>query len=278
MNYKIVADSSCELNKDIKSAHNIELVPLVLRLEDNIYTDDSSLNLKEYLKDMANCKSAPKSSFPSPDDFKKKYDGSESVFVVTMSSQVSGTYNSATLARDIYKEESEEKFIHIFDSHSASVGETITCLKIAELAKVCMNESEVVEKVNQYIRNLKTFFLLENFDHLVKSGRLNPLLAKIDTMLAIKPIMGADENGNIKLFDKARGYKKAFSRLIEIIGEQGSDLENRVLGIAHCNCFQRALELKEEVLRKYKFKDIFIVEMSGLTSTYADEGGLVIAF
>jgi DegV family protein with EDD domain len=278
MKIKIVADSSCDLNKEIKNQYDIHLVPLTLELGDKKYIDDETLDVKQYLKDMSACETAPKSACPAPQEFMRNFEGDESVFVVTMSSQISGTYNSALIAKNIFLEDIENKFIHVFNSLSASVGETLVCLKIAEFAKLNFSELEIVDKVNKYISELKTFFLLENFDHLVKSGRLNPILAKIATMLSIKPIMGASEEGTIKLFDKVRGYKKAFSRFIDMIEENGTNLESKILGIAHCNCMQRAVELKEEILKRYNFKDIIIVEMSGLISSYADEGGLIIAF
>ncbi|MFZ5353056.1 MAG: DegV family protein [Bacillota bacterium] len=278
MNYKIIADSSCDLNDELRKQLDIKLVPLTLRLEDRIYIDDESLNLPEYIKDMNQSKTSPKTSCPSPNDFMEHYEGNESVFVVTLSSKLSGTYNSAVLAKSMIMENISNKFIHVFDSLSASVGETLICLKINELAKINLKENEIVEKVTGYIKEMRTFFLLESLEHLAKAGRLNPIVAKIASMLSIKPIMGSDGDGNIKLYDKVNGYKRAFKRMIDTIGEEGIRLEEKVLGIAHCNCLQRAVEFKEEVMKKYKFKDVFIVEMAGLSSTYADDGGLVIAF
>ena len=278
MNIKIVADSSCDLTQEMKDQMNIELVPLTLRLGDKEYIDDVNLDVEGYVRDMAKCSTSPKTSCPSPNDFVRSYRGDESVFVVTLSSKLSGTYNSAVLAKDLYAEEVGQKFIHVFDSLSATIAETLISLKIHELAKKNLQESEIVEKVTAYIKEMKTFFLLESLEHLAKAGRLNPLVAKVATLLSIKPIMSDDGNGNIKLYEKVNGYKRAFKRLVEVIEEEGTKLEDKVLGIAHCNCLDRALQFKEEVLKRYNFKDIVIVKMAGLSSTYADDGGLVIAF
>lgn len=275
---KIIVDSCCDVNSEMKEAMNLELVPLVLSLEDKNYIDDESLNIKQYINDMAECKTPPKTACPSPETYMNKYKGKEHTFVVTLSSALSGSYNSAVLAKNIFLEEVGNKFIHVFDSLSASAGETIIALKIQELAKLNISESEIVDKVSKYIKEMKTFFLLESLDHLVKNGRINPIVAKIASMLSIKPIMGGDETGNIKVVDKIRGYKKALIRLAEIIGEEGKNLEEKVLGIAYCNCCERALEFKEEVLKRYKFKDIILMEMGGVSTTYADDGGIVIAF
>lgn len=277
MKVKIVADSSCDLNEELKNKMNIEIVPLTLKLGDKEYIDDENLDIKEYIREMNKCKTPPGTSCPSPQEYMKSYEGPESVFVVTLSSKLSGSYNSAVLAKDMFVKEIGNKFIHVFDSFSASIGETLISLKINEVAENANEESEIVEKVSNYIKEMKTYFILESLEHLAKAGRLHPLIAKIASVLSIKPIMGGHE-GSITLIQKVRGYKNAFKRLVEIIGEEGSKLDEKVLGIAHCNCLNRALKLKEEIMKRYNFKDIIIVEMAGLSSTYADDGGIVLAF
>jgi DegV family protein with EDD domain len=278
MAYKIVADSSCDLTEDMKRDLNIEFAPLKLQLLDKVYIDDESLNIKAYLHAMKECPESPKTACPSPQDFMKHYEGDEAVFVVTISKELSGTHNSASLAKDIYLEDHPEKFIHIFNSKSASSGETLIALKIADCVKRGLTNEQIVEEVETYIENMHTFFLLESLDHLAKAGRLNHVVAKIASLLSLKPIMGATEEGTIKLFHKVRGYNKAFNKFVDTIGEYGNDFESKTLAIAHCNCFERAVAFKEEVSKKYPFKEIIIVEMAGLSSTYADDGGLVIAF
>src|SRR3712207_878944 len=278
MDIKIVTDSGCDLSQELKENMNVEAVPLTLQLEDKEYIDDENLDILKYIKDMAECKTSPKTACPSPQDYMESYKGNEKVFVVPLSSKLSGSYNSAVLAKNLFLEEINNKFIHVFDSVTASVGQTVIALKINELSKLNLGEIDIVEKINKYISEMKTFFLLESLDHLAKAGRLNPIIAKVANMLSIKPIMGSNDDGTIRMVEKTRGYKKAFKRFIDIIGEEGSNLEQKVLGIAHCNCLERALKFKEEVLKRYNCKDIVVVEMSGLSTTYADNGGLVIAF
>ncbi|NLL69898.1 MAG: DegV family protein [Epulopiscium sp.] len=278
MTVKIVADSSCDMTEEMRKELDVEIVPLTLQIGDKIYTDDEHLDIQMYLKDMKEYAEAPKTSCPSPQQFMKAYEGKESVFVVTLSSALSGTYNSAVLAKNMFLEEVGEKFIHVFNSFSACVGETLISFKISDLAKKNINEWEIVEKVTKYIEEMKTFFLLESLENLSKAGRLHPVIAKIANVLSIKPIMGSTDDGHIRLVHKARGYKRAFQKFIDTIGEEGTNLEEKVLGIAHCNCLNRALDFKKEVQKRYNFKEIIIVEMAGLSSTYANDGGLVIAF
>lgn len=278
MAIRIIADSCCDLTDQMKKEMNVEMVPLTLSLEHKEYVDDENLDIKEYIHDMAASRTSPKTACPSPERYMNSYKGPESTFVVTLSSALSGSYNSAVLAKNMFVEEVGQKFIHVFDSLSASAAETLIVHKIHELAKLNISDTEIVDRVTKYINEMKTFFLLESLDHLAKAGRLNPIIAKIASILSIKPIMGEDGHGNIRLVEKVRGYKNAFMRLAETIGEEGKNLEEKVLGIAYCNCLERAQEFKQEVLKRYKFKDIILVEAGGVTSTYADDGGIVIAF
>lgn len=278
MSVKIVADSSCDLNTELKRELGITLVPLTLQIGKNFYRDDESLDVKTLLMEMEQCPTSPKTSCPSPNDFIKAYEGTESVFTVTLSSALSGTYESAMLAKKMLLENAEDKFVHVFDSFSASIAETLISIKISELAKKSYDNLQIVDKVNEYVKGMKTLFLLESLENLMKNGRLGKVKGKIASLLNIKPIMGATEDGNIKLVESVRGYRRAFMRFIEIIGEQGDKLEEKVIGIAHCNCLERAEEFKRELLKRYRFKDIIIVETAGLSSVYANQGGIIVAF
>ena len=278
MSVKIVADSSCDLNEDLKRKLGVTLVPLTLQIGEKSYRDDETLDVKVMLKEMAECPTSPRTACPSPNDFMKAYEGPESVFAVTLSSALSGTYESAMLAKKMLLENAEDKFVHVFDSFSASIAETLISIKIFELARKNLDNLQIVEKVNEYIKEMKTFFLLESLENLMKNGRLGKVKGTIATLLNIKPVMGATEDGNIKMVESVRGYKRAFMRFVDIIGEQGEKLEEKVIGIAHCNCLERAEEFKRELMQRYKFKDIIIVETAGLSSVYANQGGIIVAF
>lgn len=278
MTIKIVVDSCCDLNDEIKRNMNVSIVPLTIEVDEKIFKDDETLNIDEFLNVMKKSKQCPKTSCPSPSEFIKHYMGDESIFVVTLSSALSGTFKSALMAKDIFKEEVKDKFIHVFDSKSASIGETLVSIKIDELIKKGISELEIVERVEEYIKGMKTFFMLNTLENLVKAGRVSPLIAKVTSILSMKPIMAGTSEGTIKIHEKVIGAQKSFKRFVEIIGEQGENLENKILGIAHCNCLDKALEFKNEVLKRYNFKDIIIAPTAGISTVYANEGGLVIAF
>lgn len=275
---KIIVDSCCDLNRDLIEEFNIDVVPLTIEFGDCIYRDDENLDMDAFLNNMRNTKERIRTSCPSPNDFMEKFKGLDSAFVVTLSSALSGTNRSACIAKKMYFEEFGEKFIHVFDSFSASIGETIVAMKIGEFIKNGYDELGIVEKVNEYIKGMKTFFMLESFDNLVKAGRVNPIVAKITSALSVKPIMAGTAEGTIKLYEKVIGAKRAFKRFVDVIEEQELKLEDRILGISHCNCLDKALQFKEEAQKRYNFKDIVIMETRGISSVYANEGGIVIAF
>lgn len=276
---KIVVDSGCDYTERLFSDKDtvVETIPLYLQLEDKQFIDDKNLDIDEYIAEMEKYPKTPKTAAPSPNKYLESFEEGESVFGVTLSSHLSGSYSAAVLAKKLYGEKDGAKFIHIFDSLNASVGEMVIALKIQELIKNGLQDVEIVEKVNSFIEGLHTYFILDRFDNLTKTGRMNPYIAQIASVLNIKPICAADE-GKIALADKARGYKRAVDKLLSIIESKEVDFENRILGISHVRCLDKAIQLKEAVMARIKFKDIIIVEASGLCSTYAQRGGVIMSY
>ncbi len=276
---KIVVDSGCDLTENMRNKNNIniELVPLTMHLGEREFKDNENLDIEQYISEMESYLSTPKTAAPSPQSFLEKYKGDESIFGVTLSSKLSGSYNSAVVAQNMYNEEIGHKFIHIFDSLSASVGETLIAMKIDELHKQNMTNYEIVTYVTEFINNMSTYFILEKFDTIVKTGRMNPYVAKVASLLSFKPICGASE-GSMVFLDKARGFNKAISKLISMIEEKCIEPEKRILGISHVKSPKKAQAFKDEIMKKINFKDIIVVEASGLCATYANREGLIIAF
>jgi DegV family protein with EDD domain len=277
MEYKIVADSSCDLNEELKSKMEVSLVPFRIDIDEASFIDDENIDMKNLISTMKASPNPIKSSCPSPGDFKERYVDADSVFVVTISKELSGAYNSAILARDMMLEEMKEKFIHVFNSRSASVGETLTAIKIKECIEKKMPNEQIVEKVEQYIDDMKTFFISDDLSNLIKNGRISKTQGLIANVLNIKPIMKATDDGNIESVEKIRGSKKAFKRLAELIAESGVKFEERILAISHTNALQKALDIKED-LAGLKFKDVVIVETKGLSAVYVNDGGIIVSY
>jgi len=276
---KIIVDSGCDFTEDMKNQNGIavERVPLSLQIEDNQFIDDEALNIDNYIDEMDRAADSPKSAAPSPQLYMDKFGGNESVFAVTISSKLSSSYQNAEIAKKTYLSEYGHKFIHVFDSLSACIGETILVMKINEFIKKNFSENEIVEKVNSFIDGMRTYFILEKYDNLVKSGRIKPYVAKVASMLSIKPIC-VGNNGEMAMLDKVRSTKKALIRLAEIIASEKLDFEGRTLGISHVRCMERAIFLKDEILKRVPFKDVIITPAGGICATYADTGGMVISY
>jgi len=275
----LVVDSGCDISKE-KINHeqcNLSYVPLNLELEDKVYLDDEDLVIEDYLAHMEKSTVGVKTSAPSPNLFFERFKMGDNVFVVTLSSKLSATYQSAMTAKRMYLDEYGKKFIHVFDSLTASVGQGIIAMKISELIKKGTHSlEEVVEHVNNYMKDTRTYFILDKYDNLVKTGRINPYIAKIASFLNVKPICG-DQEGEIRLVDKARGYNKAVTKLVETIKNNTQNLEERIVAISHCKCYEKAVALKDEILKHLKVKDVLIEECKGVIATYANRGGIVMA-
>ncbi|MCL1816440.1 MAG: DegV family protein [Clostridiales bacterium] len=276
---RIVVDSGCDFTEDMKngSIPNLDLIPLHLQAGEKDFIDDLDLDVSEYLDYMETCSAGAKTAAPSPELFLNSYKKEGDIFAVTVSSKISSTFNSAILAKQIYLEEIGEKFIHVIDSLSAGIAETLIVMKLNECIKKNLPNVEIIATINKFIEEMRTLFILEKFDNLIKSGRINPYVAKLASILSIKVICG-DNKGEIVMVDKALGYKKSIMRLIDIIKKHNVDFENRILGITHVKCLERAMEYKNEILKKINFKDVVICEARGIIATYAHKGGLVFSF
>ena len=277
--YKIIIDSCGELPEELKADGHFCNVPLEIEVDGYHITDDETFDQKDFLQRVKNCIHSPKSACPSPERYMTAFEGeAEHVYVVTLSGKLSGSYNSAVLAAQLYNEEHEEtKQIHVFNSKSASIGETLIGLKIQEKEEEGAFFEEVVEQVEEYISSMNTFFVLETLETLRKAGRLSNLKALVANTLNIKPVMGSTKEGMIQQLGQARGMKKALNKMVEDMLKVTKNCENRVLAIAHCNCPERALFVKEAIEKVAKFKKIVIVNTAGVSSMYANDGGLIMA-
>lgn len=276
MNYKIVVDSCGELPEKLKKDGHFQTVSLELFVDEYHVVDDENFNQKEFLRKVKESPNCPKSACPSPEAYEEAYDcEAERVYAVTLSAQLSGSYNSAELGKKLYLEEKGKKQIHVFDSKSASVGETLIAMKIQEYEEAGLSFEEVVAKVDAYIAQQDTYFVLETLETLRKNGRLSNLKAFVASALNIKPVMGSTAEGSICQLSQARGMKKALDKMVSVMLAKVKNPEQKILAIAHCNCPQRAQEVMEKVRSLGSFKDVFVVDTAGISSMYACDGGII---
>ena len=280
MAYHIAVDSCTDMTAAMKKDEHITLVPLTLNVGEDKIIDDETFDQKDFLKKVAACLECPKSACPSPERYMKAYEcEADHIYAVTLSSELSGSYNSAELGRNLYEEEhpGENKQIYVFNSRSASIGETIIGLKVQEFEEAGLPFEEVVARTEEYISSMNTYFVLETLETLRKNGRLTNLKALIANTLNIKPVMGSTKEGMICQLGQARGMNKALEKMVQDMIGRTKDCEQRVLAIAHCNCPERAAAVKARIEKLANFKKIIIINTAGVSSMYANDGGVIMA-
>lgn len=276
MSYKIIGDSCLDLTEELKKDSRFLRVPLTLQVDDNTVIDDDSFDQKAFLQMLAASPNCPKTACPSPEAFKKAYEcEADDIYVITLSSQLSGTFNSAALGKSLYEEEHGPKNILLIDSESASSGELNLALLIMELANQGKSFEEISDKVLTLRDTQKTYFVLDSLETLRKNGRLTGLQAFFATALNIKPVMGAQKGIIVKL-DQARGISKALTKMCDMAIKDGGDVSGKRAVISHCNAPERAGLVKEELERMGVFREFVTIETAGVATVYANDGGIIL--
>lgn len=278
MSFRVVVDSCGELTQEMKDSGCFINVPLTIMLDDYHIVDDETFDQADFLKRVEEYPDCPKTSCPSPEKYMESYRcDADHIYAVTLSANLSGSYNSAVLGKNLYEEEYGDKPIYVFDSRSASVGQTLIALKIAECEEAGMAFEQVVETVEQFITDQITYFVLESLEALRKNGRLTGMKALVATALNIKPYCGATPEGTIFQAGQARGIKKALAKMVDVFVAELKNSEEKIVAISHCNCFERAMDVKRMIEAKITPKKIIVLDTRGISSTYASDGGIIVS-
>lgn len=278
--YKVIADSSADLDHVFLERFPTTLVPFKLYLDGKEYVDDGHLDVDAFVQAMGQSRSTPKSACPSPSDFLEQFNGeADELYVVTISSKLSGTYNSATLAKSLYEADHPgEKFIHIFDSLGAAAGETLLVRKLHDLLEQGIRREALVATVEAFISEMRVLFISESLTNLIKNGRISVWKGLLAQTLHILPIMGSDGHGEIKLIEKVRNTNKAYRRLVEIVQQELIKGGKKLVTITHVGNMERVNQLMSEILKIDTVEEVIQTKCAGLSSLYADNRGIVLAF
>lgn len=279
MSYKIIGDSCLDLTDKMRTDPRFQMVPLTLQVDDHMVVDDETFDQKAFIELVKASPNCPKTACPSPEAFKEAFECEEQdIYVITLSSHLSGTFNSAMVGKSMYEEEhgAGSKNILLIDSESASSGELNLAMMIRDMYDDGLEFAEISEKILKLRDEQKTYFVIDSLEPLRKNGRLTGLQAFFATALNIKPVMGADHGTIIKL-DQARGINKAFARMCEIAAREAGDTSKKRAVIAHCNCPDRAQQVKAELEKNGVFREIVITYTAGVATVYAGDGGIVLA-
>ena len=279
MGFKIVVDSCCDLTGQMMKDPRFIKVPLTIRSNGSSFIDNETFDQADLLWAMKQSEEAPSTACPSPQSYLDAYQGpeEEDVYVVTLSALLSGSHNSAEQARMLMEEDHPNKNVYVFNSCSASSGEVLVALKVRELAESGAPFKHVVREVEQFIYQMQTMFVLETLENLRKNGRLTRLQSVITGALKIKLLMGATPEGEICKLGQTLSMKQALSKMVDHMANDPAHA-GRVLAICHCNCLDRAFQVKAMAEQRCKFAHILILEAGGITSVYANDGGIVTAY
>ena len=278
MSFHIVCDSCTDLTEEDLKKGCYTLVPLTLLVDGEEIIDDETFDQADFLAKVAASKESVKSACPAPESYMEAYSKADDIYVVTLSAELSGSYNSAVLGKNLYEEENGTKNIHVVNSRGAATTQVLIARKLNEYASQGMPFEEVVDKIEEYTTSLRTYFVLETLEVLRKNGRLSRLSATIAGALNIKPVMIGTRDGVIQKAAQARGMKKALAKMVEHMGSEGRDLTRRQFVISHCNCYERAVYVKELIKKHLHAEDVDIVDTKGVSSLYACDGGIIVSY
>ena len=278
MSFSIIVDSCCDLTPEMRADPVFRSIPLTIRVGGKDYIDDQSLDTSLLIYAMDQSQDASSSSCPSPGDYLEAFRQAEGdIYVVTLSALLSGSHNSAWQAKQMFLEENPERNIHVFNSCSASAGEVLRAQTVYRLAKSGLFFSQVVAQTEQIVAETNTLFVLENLDNLRKNGRLTKVQAMLTGALRIKLIMGSTPEGEICKHGQALSIKQALAKLVDIMAADRRH-EGKILYIAQCLCPDRAQQLWELAQKVCRFSDVIITATRGLSSYYANSGGVIVAY
>ncbi len=273
MKFQIIVDSCSELSSNYIKDENIgfNVVPLTINVGETEFVDNDKLDCKVMLEEMKKTKKTS-SACPAPQSFLELFDKAKYTFVVTITSKLSGCYNSAIVAKNSYH---NPENIHVIDSKAVSGTEILIVDKLVELIQEKKSFEEIKTEIDKYRDERDLYFILQKFDNLVNNGRMSKFAGLIASTLVIRPICVAD-NGEIKIAKKTIGIKNAISKMVQMICEKTKDIENKTLIISHCYADEEVKLITDELKKHCNFKEIRVVPTRGLCSYYALEKGVIV--
>ena len=277
MGIKIFTDSICDVPDEYVERYGIRVMPLTVNFGDESFKDGIDLTLIEFLAMLEKSEVLPTTSQVPPAEFFKAYREEialgNKVISIHGSSQLSGTYNSAVMA----KEQIGEPDIHIIDSMGVSLGAGMLVIKAARLVEEGLEAIEIVKEIEASKQKMKYFFILDTLKYLQKGGRLSISASMLGSILNIKPILTV-VNGKLELSEKSRGIKKAIYSLLNTIKENGWSLDGKIVGINHIADPEHMRMLAEELKKEYCIKEIIRGEVGSVVATHGGPGAVAVHF
>ncbi|WP_019910344.1 DegV family protein [Paenibacillus sp. HW567] len=279
MPIKIITDSGSDLPLEYIEKYNVTIVHLPVHFQHELMPEDTET--KAFYARMRESKELPTTASPSPQVFLDKFKEVEAgtdILVVCMSSNISSTYQTAMIAKEMYEEEGHPNAIEIIDSKNFSGGLSLIVALTAKWSLTCSSLSELKQMVLDKIEDVNAYFTLDTLENVIKGGRLSRLSGAVASVLNIKLLLKISDDGIVEVVEKTRGLPKALTHLLAKLDSKQHDYEQAVIAIVHSNCEKLALEIKERILQKHPFKEVLFSSMGPVMGTYAGEGGIGVAF
>ncbi len=278
MKWNIVADSACDLMKKDVDCEEVgfSTVNFTLRVGDRDYIDDEQIDVLELLDDMEKCPTASSSACPSPEAWAEQFKKADQTFAITISSNLSGSFNSAMAAKDIVMSEHPEKKIVLLDSRATGPEMALCIHHLAEWIKSRHPFETITAKAEKFLEDTKTTFALSSFNNLVKNGRMSKLTGFIAKSFGMWGIGIATEEGKIAIKGKTRGTAKVLLMILNDMRQRG--FTGGEVAISHCYNQDMAEKLRTSVLGSWSGARVTILKTRGLDSFYAERGGLIVSY
>ena len=277
-NIKIITDGSCDLSQKIIEESNVEIVDVTVSFGENSYSTRKDITISQFYEMMKDYKELPKTSCPSPNQFLDAFDcEEENIIVLCLTSKLSGIYNSAVLAKNMYEEENgNKKRIEIIDTTTGSIGQALLVSKVANMIDEEKSMDEIIDTIEKLRHEVIFYGALHTLENAIKGGRINAIAGKIIGALNLKAIVHITD-GLVKPMDKARGDKNSINKVIDYIKNNIHKTSGTKLAIGHANCLEKALKIKNVLENYHNFEEIHIMEVGPSMGVYTSEGAVLVA-
>ena len=274
---KIVTDSVCDLPGEYIEKYKISVLPLKILFNETVFTDGVDINSDYMFSRLKETGEYPKTSQVTPVEFIRVFETAleeyDDIICITLSSKLSGTYNSAESA----KKQMDSKNIHVVDSKGVTLGMGLIVIEAARMARSGNTADEILARVNFMIGNMEYLLILDSLEYLYKGGRISKTQYLISNLLNIKVILTV-KNGELIAKDKVRGRKKAVKYISDYIAEKNYDLNGKIIGINHANDPQYMAELEDSLLGIYKPQEIIRSKVGCTVAAYSGLSAIALYF
>lgn len=269
---RIIADSSCDLPQ--ASEHNFYIAPLTIQTEHKVYPDDETLDVAAMLMDLAAYTGRTTTACPNIGAWMNCMEGADEIFVITITSHLSGSYNAAVAAKELYLQNNPTAKISVIDSLSTGPEMRLLIEKIQELEKQGLPFEDIDRQVRSYMEKTRLFFSLQSLHNLAVNGRVNKIAAAAVGVLGIRIVATASEQGEIEPISKSRGDKRAIAEMMTQLRQAGFD--GGKVRISHVQDHGLAMQYAEAIRNAFPGSDILLRSSTALCSFYAEKSGILI--